>query len=115
MDILISCVIGVMVGIFVGRRVAERSEHEEKIVGGKLARFCHQLSCIAFTGGLPAGLGGLLLGTGFRDAVFLALGFLGVSFLSLLLHAFIEYPAKQKAKLEDDEGWTEQKARTSGL
>ncbi|MBE0690701.1 MAG: hypothetical protein IH587_11330 [Anaerolineae bacterium] len=111
---LIALVVGIVFGVFVGSRMATRSENEEPIHGGSTAKVLHRLACTAFAGSLPSALTTLLLAHSFLNAIVMAFSFVGVSFLLLILFALVENAPRNRA-LADDRGWTAEKAQTSGL
>ena len=112
--LLIALVVGLVAGLLIGGRVAARSATEVPIFGGSSAELLHRLACTAFAGALPSGLTAIILGHNFGNAVIMAFGFVGVSFLLLVLYATVENGPRKQA-LAKDEGWTAEKARTSGL
>jgi ABC-type Fe3+ transport system permease subunit len=116
MTLLIALVIGIACGLLIGRRLAERSIKEDAIYGGNQAKLFHWLACVAFTGGVPAGLTDIILGRNVLAGVLLALCFIGVSFAALLIFAALEQAPRAQAKAaEAERGWTAEKAKTSGL
>jgi hypothetical protein len=112
--LIIALAVGVIAGLFIGRRLAERSIMKEPIYGGDLAKFFHRLACSAFSGGVPAGIVEVILGRNVVTGIILALCFVGVSFISLLIFALLENAPRQSA-LAEDRGWTAEKAKSSGL
>ncbi|MDX2138417.1 MAG: hypothetical protein SF123_10015 [Chloroflexota bacterium] len=114
--LLIALVVGIGCGLWIGRRLEERSVKEDAIYGGGQAKLFHWLACVAFTGGVPAGLTDIILGRNVLAGVLLALGFIGVSFAALLIFAVLEQAPRAQAKAaEAARGWTAEKAKTSGL
>jgi hypothetical protein len=113
---LIALAIGVAAGLFLGPRIARRSMKEDTIYGGRSAAAFHVVACAAFGGGVPAGLSDIILGNPLSNAIALALGFIGVSFLALILFAVVEHEPRSRAlALAAEQGWTAEKAKTSGL
>lgn len=112
--LLIALAVGLVAGILIGGRVAARSAAEVPIYGGGSAKLLHRLACMAFAGTLPSGLTAIILGHNFGNAVVMAFAFVGVSFLLLVLYATVENGPRKQA-LASDQGWTAEKARTSGL
>lgn len=106
--------IGAAFGLAGGWYVARVSSRSEAVYGGLLAQIFHVLGASAFISSLPGTLAALLLGGGLITAVPLAFSFLGLSLLFLLVYAVFEAPAR-KSMVVEDEAWTAEKARTSGL
>lgn len=109
---LLALLIGLGFGLVLGYFTARSSARREKIYGGQAAMIFHYIGAAAVTGVLPVVLSSLILGGGFGTAFPLAISFMLTGFLSLVIFAIIEQPARsvQLAK-----GWTEQDARTSGM
>jgi hypothetical protein len=105
--------IGVALGVVFGAYVARRSQREEPIHGGMLAQIFHYVGTVSFVSALPTVLAAVIMGGGFRVALPLAIMLLALTYLALFCYALIERPARPVST--DDEGWTEEKARTSGL
>lgn len=112
--ILIAVIVGVAFGLFVGGRIATRSESEETIYGGSTAKALHRLAATAFGGAFPAGLLTIFLAHSVVSGIVMAFAFVGTALLLMILFALVENGPRQIA-LEDDQGWTAEKARTSGL
>ena len=112
--LVIALGVGLIAGILIGTRVARRSLKDEPIYGGSLSAALHWLACAAFTGGLPAGLVDIILGRNIVNGILLALSFVAVSFISLVLFAAVEH-GPRAAALVSDQGWTAEKAKSSGL
>jgi hypothetical protein len=114
--LLVALAVGIGCGLLIGRRLAERSIKEEAIYGGDQAKLFHWLACVAFTGGVPAGLTDIILGRNLLAGILLALCFIGTSFAALLIFAVLEQIPRARAKAsEAQQGWTAEKAKTSGL
>jgi CHASE2 domain-containing sensor protein len=111
---LIALSVGIIAGILIGSRVVQRSLKEKPIYGGAAANALHWLGCAAFTGGVPAGLVDILLERNVLAGILLAFCFIGVSFASLLVYGLIEQKPRALAEAQD-QGWTAEKARSSGL
>jgi ABC-type sulfate transport system permease component len=110
--ILIGLVSAVVLGFFTARSSARR----EAIHGGPLAELFHFIGAAGVTGILPMVLASLILRQGFELAFPLALSFMGTSLIALVLFAIVEMPAREAAEAQAAaQGWTEEKARTSGL
>jgi uncharacterized membrane protein YfcA len=113
-SLLIALSVGIIAGILIGSRVAQRSSKEKPIYGGANVRALHWLACAAFTGGVPAGLVDIMLGRNLLAGILLAFCFIGVSFGALLVYGVLEQKPRAIAEAQD-RGWTAEKARTSGL
>jgi uncharacterized YccA/Bax inhibitor family protein len=105
---------GLILGILFSLYVAPRSLREEKIYGGAAAQVFHYLGVLGFCMTLPTVIAALVLHGGFGVAFPLGIGCVLVAFVFLLIFAVIERPARAGATPED-EVWTEEKARSSGL
>jgi hypothetical protein len=113
---LIAMAVGMIAGSLIGTQIARRSLMEAKIYGGSTAKTLHWVACAAFGGGLPAGLSDIILGNPIWNAILLAFGFIGTSFVALMLFAVVEYGPRESALArEAEQGWTAEKAKTSGL
>lgn len=108
--ILIGLAIGTVAGVFVARTSARR----QTIHGGTPAKLFHYLGAAVFVSALPAGLIELLTGRGFGGAILASVSLVLISFALLLVYALLERPALARLP-SDDDGWTAEKARTSGL
>jgi len=106
--------IGAAFGLAGGWYIARVSHRRDPVQGGLLAQLFHVLGASAFISSLPGTLAALLLGGGLFTAVPLAFSFLGLSLLFLLIYSIFEAPARRDMAAED-EAWTAEKARTSGL
>lgn len=105
---------GGLIGLMMGYFMARRSAREEKILGGGAAIVLNYIGA-AFFGALPAtALLTVLTGGGFIRAVIAGLVLMGISIGVFVLFALVEAPARARNQ-SADEGWTEQKARESGL
>jgi len=113
-SIWIAVVVGVAFGLYVGSRIATRSEQDEPIYGGSTAQALHRLASVALGGAFPAGLLTIFLAHSVVSGIVMGFAFVGTSFLLLILFALVENGPRQIA-LENDQGWTAEKARTSGL
>lgn len=105
---------GLVLGALLSLYVAPRSLREEKVYGGALAQVLHYLGVLGFCMTLPTVLTAVILHSGFLTAVMLGFSLVGAAFVALLLFAAVERPARAGITPEDDV-WTEEKARTSGL
>lgn len=109
---VLALLIGVGCALVFGVPIARRSVRKEKIYGGTAAQALHYIAASAFVGILPVVLVSLILRTG--STFSLAVGFLAVSFVSLLGFAVFEHPARPQSSAEDH-GWTKEDAEKSGL
>lgn len=109
----------VIFAAILGPLTARSSMRREPVYGGLAARVFHLIGASAVIGVVPGVLTALILGGGFRVALPIALMFLAVSFAALLLFALFERPARTAhlAHLaqRQDQGWTAEDARKSGL
>ncbi len=109
---LLVFVIGLAVALVFGYYVAQRSSKQQKIQGGLPAQVFHYIGAAAIAGVLPAILASLILGQGFRTAFPFAVGFLLTGWVSLMIYAILERPARLKNNTLD-RGWTKEDARKS--
>lgn len=103
--------------VLLGSRVAREANEREAVIGGRLARLFNLIGSMAFAGLVPGVLTGIILGA-VHVALPIALGLLATCFLSMLLFAILELPARKQLvpiKPEDEDLWTAEKARSSGL
>lgn len=100
-----------------GPLAARSSNRRATIYGGWIAQIFHFIGAAALVSVLPAVIVGLLLGGGFRAGVPVAIGLLIISLASMIVFALFEQPALDavEAQKGDDQGWTEEDARSSGL
>lgn len=108
--LLIGLGCGLVIGIFVARASAKK----DKLRAGGAVSILHYLASALFASGVPSALASLLMGRGIGTALIFAFGCIIASYLVLLPFAALEFPARAR-KREEDEGWTAQKARESGL
>ncbi len=94
--------------------VAPRSLREEKIYGGMLANVFHYLGVLGFCMTLPTVIAAVIVRGGFALAFPLGIGCVIAAFVALLIFAAIERPARLLHAPEEDV-WTAEKARSSGL
>jgi hypothetical protein len=112
LDIIIAAIIGLALGWIVHQRAVQR----EKIYGGGAAAALHLLSAAAFCAALPGVLLSLLTGQGFLVAILFGFGCFILSFALMVGFAAIENAPRSAALAQtQDEGWTAEKAKTSGL
>jgi hypothetical protein len=103
-----------VIALVFSSRAAKASISKEKIYGGTIAKFFHYIGVVAYLGVLPAALLGSLLVGPFKLGIPLALIYLLAALVALLLYAVGERKARAGIQIED-QGWTEQDARSSGL
>lgn len=106
--------VGLVLGGLLSVYVTPRSLSKEKIYGGVPAQVFHYLGVLGFCMTLPTVLTAVILRSGFLPAVALGFGCVGVAFIALLIFALVERPARASITPEEDV-WTEEKARSSGL
>lgn len=114
-EFLTPMLIGLVLGLIGGVFVARTSARKQAVHGGAPAQLFHYLGASAFLAALPAGLLELITGRGFGGAIVASLTLAVISLALLLIYAIFERPALARLPSEDDEGWTAEKARTSGL
>jgi hypothetical protein len=105
--------VGMILGGIFAIYVARKSNREAKIYGGVLAQVFHYLGALGFCMTLPTVLTVLLLHGGFGLAFPLGIGCVVAAFIALLVFALIENPARPI--VVEEEVWTEEKARSSGM
>jgi len=111
---VIALLVGLVLGTIFAVYVVPKSLKEEKIYGGMLAQGFHFLGTLGFCMTLPTVITALLLRGGFALAFPLGIGCVIAAFIALLIYAVIERPARVGI-VPEDEVWTEEKARSSGL
>jgi hypothetical protein len=109
--LLIAFAIGVALGAVVHRRAVA----DEKVYGGMAALTLHYLGAAVFSSALPAVLLTVLSGSGFLTAVAVGFSCFLIALLLLMAHAAVEQKPRAAAQLQQDEGWTAEKAKSSGL
>jgi hypothetical protein len=90
------------------------SEKHENIYGGTPEKVFHYLGASLFIAALPSALLELLARQGFGSALIASLSLVALSLIALFIYALFERPALDRRQ-PADEGWTAEKARTSGL
>ena len=108
--LLVGLVLGSLFAVYVTRR----SLREEKGYGGAAAQVFHFLGALGFCMTLPTVITALILHGGFALAFPLGIGCVLAAFAALLIFAVIERPARAGIAPQD-QVWTEEKARSSGL
>ncbi len=111
---IIALLVGLVLGGLFAVYVARKSIREEKIYGGALAEVFHFLGVLGFCMTLPTVIAALVLRGGFGLAFPLGIGCVVAAFVALLIFAVVENPARAGIAPEE-EVWTEEKARSSGL
>jgi hypothetical protein len=105
-----------ILGVPLGLYVALVSHRHDALRGGLLAQIFHALGCIGFTTSLPAILIDVfILRGGLAAALLSGVVTFGVSLAMLMIYAVFEQPARARLQQVDDQGWTADKARSSGL
>jgi hypothetical protein len=115
--LLIIVVVSGLCAVLLGPRVANEAHSRDKVLSGPFAKLLNLIGAMAFAGLVPGVLAGIIIG-GAHVAVPLALGLLATCFLSTLLFAVVEMPVRRTLPVkpvEEEELWTAEKARTSGL
>ncbi len=101
----------VVFGILTTRSSLKR----DPVRGGLGAQVFHYIGVSAFVCLLPGVLTSLILGIA-HFAVPIAISLLVVSLVSMFLYALFERPARAGLPVvQEDQGWTEEDARRSGL
>ncbi len=113
-DSLLPIVIGLIIGFIAGVFAVRTSEAKEKIYGGVPSKVFHYLGASLFISALPSTLLQLLSGRGFIGAITVSFSLVILALSMLFIYATFERPARAKLQAAD-EGWTAEKARTSGL
>ncbi len=110
----VAALIGLALGVVFSFYVTRKSLREEKVYGGTLALVFHYLGVLGFCMTLPTVLSAVILRSGFLPSFLLGMSCVIAAFLALLIFAVIEHPARAGVVPEEDV-WTEEKARSSGL
>ncbi len=92
-DWLIAVLIGVVLGLALGVKIARDSNAEQPVRGGMLAQVFHYLACAGLSGMLPFIIAGIIVGLPFVKLFGTALGFLALTAVFLLVHAGTERTA----------------------
>ncbi|MEM6527796.1 MAG: hypothetical protein AAF653_05850 [Chloroflexota bacterium] len=108
--------IGIAIGLVVGRFTARSSANRDPIYGGTGAKVFHYLTASIATGSFFALLAGLFLLENRWFTLAIAATMIALMYLCATIFATIERPAREAAlAAKVDRGWTEEDARTSGL
>ena len=94
--------------------VARRSQQRNKVYGGGFAQVFHFIAIAAYVGVVPAFLCGSILAGASGFGLPVGFTLLIIAFGSLLAYAVVERPARS-VSVQEDRGWTEEDARSSGL
>jgi hypothetical protein len=113
----LALLIGLAVGVPLGAYLSLVSHRHEKVLGGTLAQIFHVIGAMAVASTPITVLATVFLGNGFWAAILTAFVLILIAFTALFVYAIFEQPAleREKAKHGDDQGWTAEKAKTSGL
>ena len=111
---VLALLIGIACAVVFGYFTARASARRDMIYGGQVARFFHYIGAAAASGTVPVVLANVFLGQGFGGAVLSAISFFAVGFISLVIYAMLDLPARQQLA-DDDSGWTKEDALTSQL
>lgn len=113
--ILIAVLLLLAFGVYFGRKLAQISESVATIRGGQTARMLHFLACCIMAMLVPSILAEVFVFRLGTISVVFSIGLVGIAFLLLIGYAALELPARERASLEEDRGWTAQDAKASGL
>lgn len=114
---LTALAIGIGIGLIAGIFIARRSAREAPIYGGLPALALHYIGASLFVSALPSALTSLILGRGLLGALTAAFTCVIASLIAFLIFATVEAPARaaRAPQEQEEEVWTAEKARTSGL
>lgn len=105
-----------VLGLIFGVSVARSSSSREAVLSGSPATIFHYLaSSIMSVFALTVLASVFIVRMHFMELLVLAVGMFVVALVLLMIYAVLEKPAIDKKAREEDTGWTEQDARTSGL
>jgi hypothetical protein len=107
--------ISLVISLFLAAYVALISHRADQVRGGALAHVLHYLGAIGVVGTLPGGIAAIARGGGILGIVMVAVAFVLIAVVFLWLYAMVEKPARDLLAQQEDHGWTEKDARTSGL
>lgn len=113
-DFLLPMLIGLTLGLIAGVFAVRTSTRRDAVYGGLPAQVFHYLGASLFIAAVPSGLLELITGRGVGNAILASFTFVILSLISLFIYALVERPARARRQPKD-EGWTAEKARTSGL
>jgi hypothetical protein len=112
--LLVTLLIIIVFAVFASLPVSRASQKRDKIRGGSLAKIFHFLGVLSYLMVLPSALVGSIVLGPLAFGVPMAVSALLISIVCLLLYAVFELPSRANQS-EEDQGWTEKDARTSGL
>ena len=110
-------VIGFLIvfGVVVGYVIAHRTEAKSPIHGGGIAWLCNYIaSALIVSLPLTVILSIFALEMHAVRVIIMAIGMLALAFVILIVYAVVEKPYLEQS-LQEDRGWTEEDARSSGL
>lgn len=106
----------VVFAVILGPLLTRSSIRRKPIYGNIVAQLLHFVGATAMVAVVPAIIAALLFGGGFALAFPFALTLVLTSLFSLVLFAIVEKPAAQAhERSQEERGWTEEDARSSGL
>lgn len=113
--LLIIGIAAALCAVFVGLYIHRETSEHEAIHSGIFAQIMNLIASMAFAAVVPTALLGLILGV-LHTVVPVILGLFATTFVALLLFALVERPvAAQVTPIHEEELWTAEKARSSGL
>lgn len=116
--LIIIGVVIVLCAFGVGPKVARRARETEPLYGGSIPQLFNLTASMAVSALIPGALTTLLMGFG-HNALYIVGTCLSIIIISLIGLSVVEVPAHKVAMAnkpqDDDDAWTEEKARTSGL
>jgi len=100
-----------------GPLTVRSSIRREKVLGGPIAQFFNAIGTIAFVGLVPGVFCSLILGQASHIGFPMGVTLLLTSLLAFLVFAVFELPARKAIPAQpiEEDAWTAEKARTSGL
>ena len=102
--------------VILGPLLTRSSIRRKPIYGNIVAHVLHFISATAMVAVVPAIFAALIFGGGFELAFPFALTLVLTGLFSLALFAIVEKPAAQAyERSQEERGWTEEDARSSGL
>jgi uncharacterized protein YneF (UPF0154 family) len=110
-------VIGLLIlfGLIIGYVIARRTEEKSPIHGGTMAWLCNYVaSALIVSLPLTVILSIFVLDMRAAQVIIMAIGLITLAFIVLVVYAMFEKPHVKQA-LQEDRGWTEEDARSSGL
>jgi hypothetical protein len=102
--------------VILGPLLTRSSIRRNAIHGGIVAHIFHFIGATALMTVIPTFIAALIFGGGGKIAIPFAIALALTSSLSMIIFAIAERPALEAyQKAQDDRGWTEEDARSSGL